>query len=85
MIRINLLATGPRGKAVAGEWDLRVQAGGMLALVMLAIGTCVVWNGMLNSEIEVILKRKRSCSKTKPELSPSWKNPEEGQFVRWIM
>lgn len=52
MIRINLLATGPRGKAVAGESDLRVQAGGMLVLVMLAIGACVVWNGMLNSEIE---------------------------------
>ena len=51
MIRINLLA-GPGTKAVAGQWDLRVQAGGMLGLVMLAIGTCLVWNVMLNSEIE---------------------------------
>ena len=51
MIRINLIP-GPRGKAAKGQWDVRFELAGAVGLVVLALGTCLVWSSILNSEIQ---------------------------------
>ena len=51
MIRINLIP-GPRGKAAKGQWDIRFELAGAVGLIILALGTCVVWSSILNNEIQ---------------------------------
>jgi len=58
MIRINLIP-GPRGKAAKGQWDIRFELAGAVGLVVLALGACVVWSSILNSEIQAMKMEKQ--------------------------
>lgn len=62
MIRINLLPT-PRAKTVKRQWDVRFELVCAVVTLLLAIGACVYYADVLDSEIEAKQIEKQSKEK----------------------
>ncbi|HKW86219.1 MAG TPA: PilN domain-containing protein [Nitrospiraceae bacterium] len=62
MIRINLLA-GPRARKVKPEWDVRAELALGVGLVVLTVGACFYYSGMLDQEIEARQAEKQDKGK----------------------
>lgn len=52
MIRVNLLA-GPRARKAKGQWNVQVELAAAVGLVVLTLGACLFYAGILEDEIEV--------------------------------
>lgn len=62
MIRINLLP-GPRARSAPKQWDVKLEAGGAIGLVLLTVVVCVYYSGSLDDEIKA--KEEEIIAKTK--------------------
>ena len=65
MIRINLLA-GPRARKIRPEWDVRAELALAVGLVVLTLGACFYYSGMLDQEIEA---RHNAMANPQPNLN----------------
>jgi type IV pilus assembly protein PilN len=62
MIRINLLG-GPRAKAVRQQWDVRVELTVAATVLVLTLGFCFYYSGLLDGEIEAKNTEKQEKGK----------------------
>lgn len=76
MIRINLLA-GPRARKVKPEWDVRAELALAIGLVVLTVGACLYYSGMLDQEIEARQAEKLDKQKQLAALKEKVKQVED--------
>ncbi len=76
MIRINLLA-GPRARKVKPEWDVRAELALGVGLVVLTLGACFYYSGMLDQEIEARQAEKLDKQKQVAALKEKVKQVED--------
>ncbi|HJU03753.1 MAG TPA: PilN domain-containing protein [Nitrospiraceae bacterium] len=62
MIRINLLPT-PRARAVKRQWDIRLEIACAIAVLVVAVGACVYYADLLDSDIEAKQVEKQGKEK----------------------
>ena len=76
MIRINLLA-GPRARKIRPEWDVRAELALAVGLVVLTVGACFYYSGMLDQEIEARQAEKQDKQKQLAALKEKVKQVED--------
>jgi type IV pilus assembly protein PilN len=76
MIRINLLG-GPRARTDKGQWDVRMELAGGVAVMVLALVGCLYYSGVLDDEIGARQLEKEQKQKQLAVLQEKLKQVED--------
>jgi len=81
MIRINLLPE-PRTKGVKKQWDVRIEAAGALAVVVLVVIACFYYAGVLDDEIQAKTQTKQDKEKQIASLKEQVKQVDDFELKK---
>jgi len=68
MIRINLLASGPRARKTRPQWDVRAEALLGIGVLMITLASCWLYASSLDDEIQARQTEKQSKDKQVAQL-----------------